>query len=77
MAILRQKERVKGLTPTSDKKKYLFREINGNLATKKIIPITETMVNRTYHKFNTNVILSKICNQIPLSDFGAESGRYI
>ena len=67
-AILRQKERVKDLPPTSDKKKYLFREIvtydeQGN-------PITETVNGIKF----TNTILPKICNQIPLSDFGAESG---
>lgn len=67
-AILRQKERVKGLPPTSDKKKYLFREViaydvHGN-------PITETF---SYNKFGTSILL-KICNSIPLSDIGAESG---
>ncbi|EOO11743.1 tyrosine-type recombinase/integrase [Bacillus cereus] len=67
-AILRQKERVKDLPPTSDKQKYLFREIvaydnNSN-------PITE-VVSYNYMYYN---ILPKLCNQIPLSDFGAESG---
>lgn len=67
-AILRQKERVKDLPPTSDNRKYLFREIikydeQGN-------PLTETV---KLNMFN-NKILLKICNKIPLSDFGAESG---
>ncbi|MGG3450373.1 tyrosine-type recombinase/integrase [Domibacillus aminovorans] len=67
-AILRQKSRVKDLPSTSDKRKYLFREIvaydaQGN-------PITETI---NYNTFNTK-LLTKICNQIPLANIGAESG---
>ncbi|MED1285833.1 site-specific integrase [Bacillus mycoides] len=67
-AILRQKERVKGLPLTSDRKKYLFREIVAY--DEQDNPITETV---NYSKF-TDRTLTKICKQIPLSDIGAESG---
>lgn len=65
-AILRQKKRVKDLPPTSDKQKYLFREV---------IAFDETSITETvsYNNFYQNV-LPKICNQIPLLDIGAESG---
>ncbi|WP_236693050.1 tyrosine-type recombinase/integrase [Aneurinibacillus tyrosinisolvens] len=68
-AVLRQKERVKDLPPTkSDGKLYLFREIVafGN----QNIRITET-ISGNFFRAN---ILPKVCNQIPLSNFGAESG---
>ena len=67
-AILRQKERVKDLPPTSDNQKYLFREIIAYNTKNK--PVTEAI----NHSFVYQNILPKICNQIPLSDFGAESG---
>ncbi|MDA1876326.1 site-specific integrase [Bacillus cereus group sp. BY112LC] len=59
---------MKDLPPTSDKKKYLFREIitydvQGN-------PITEVF---KYTVVNTG-ILNKVCNKTPLSNIGAESG---
>ncbi|MGR6004673.1 tyrosine-type recombinase/integrase [Bacillus cereus] len=67
-AILRQKERVKDLPPTSDKQKYLFREVITFVQEKTLI--TESVSYATiYHH-----VLSKICNQIPLSDIGAQSG---
>ena len=66
-AILRQKERVKDLPPTSDKQKYLFRDYY--FRSRKTL-ITESVSYATiYHH-----VLSKICNQIPLSDIGAQSG---
>lgn len=67
-AILRQKERVKELPPTSDNQKYLFREIIAYDTKNK--PLTEVIS----YNFVYQNILPKICNQIPLSDFGAESG---
>ncbi|MFP3724352.1 tyrosine-type recombinase/integrase [Priestia filamentosa] len=67
-AILRQKERVKDLPPTSDEKKYLFRERVDYGEENE--PITEAV---SYNYIYKN-ILPKICNQIPLSDIGAESG---
>ncbi|MEB9431017.1 tyrosine-type recombinase/integrase [Bacillus thuringiensis] len=67
-AILRQKERVKELPTTSDNKKYLFREIIAYDTKNK--PVTEVI---SYNYVYQN-ILPKICNQIPLSNFGAESG---
>lgn len=67
-AILRQKERVKDLPPTSDKQKYLFREVI-TFAQEKT-PITKSISYATIYQY----VLSKICNQIPLSDIGAESG---
>ncbi|RXJ11139.1 hypothetical protein ETJ91_29470 [Bacillus albus] len=67
-AILRQKERVKDLPPTSDKRKYLFREIIAYDAKNK--PVTEVV---SYNQMYQNV-LPKICIQIPLSDFGTKSG---
>ncbi|MGM0878096.1 MAG: tyrosine-type recombinase/integrase [Bacillota bacterium] len=65
-AILRQKERVKDLLPVKDGEeeyKYLFREIykydeNDN-------PIVEVL---RYDKFNKNIVLPKVCNQIPLKN---------
>lgn len=67
-AILRQKERVKDLPPTSDKRKYLFREIIAYDA--KNNPVTEVVsYNQMYQ-----TVLPKICIQIPLSDFGTKSG---
>lgn len=65
--IIRQKERVKDLPPTSDKQKYLFREIISY--DKEDNPITE-VVNYKYMYQN---ILPKLSNQIPLLDFGSES----
>ncbi|MDA2518596.1 site-specific integrase [Bacillus cereus] len=68
-AILRQKRRIDNLPPTkSDKQKYLFRKIVDYDKDNK--PITET-INK--YKFRTELI--KICNQIPLVNFGAESGE--
>ncbi|PEZ01528.1 hypothetical protein CN326_21145 [Bacillus sp. AFS018417] len=67
-AILRQKERVKDLPPTSDRQKYLFREIV--TYDEQDTPITEAV---KYNTFTTRT-LTKICKQIPLSDIGAESG---
>lgn len=67
-AILRQKDRVKDLPPTSDKRKYLFREIKGY--DKKNNLITEAI---SYKKI-VEKVLPKVCNQIPLSNIGAESG---
>ncbi|MCU5653173.1 site-specific integrase [Bacillus mycoides] len=66
-AILRQKDRVKDLPSTKlDKQKYLFREIVDFDENKD--PIAETI---NHGKFNR--ILTKICTQIPLVNFGAES----
>lgn len=68
-AILRQKERVKHLPPTkSDEQKYLFRNIDGYDKDNK--PITETVKYKTF----IEKILSKVSVQIPLANFGAESG---
>ncbi|MBT2725103.1 site-specific integrase [Bacillus sp. ISL-46] len=68
-AILRQKNRVKDLPPTkSDKQKYLFREIVAYDA--KNNPVTEAV---SYNSVYSNT-LPKVCNQIPLSNIGAESG---
>ncbi|WP_342048051.1 tyrosine-type recombinase/integrase [Bacillus sp. OTU530] len=68
-AVLRQKKRVKDLpSVASDKRMYLFREIVAY--DKQDKPITEAV---NYNIFATSV-LGKICNQIPLSDIGAESG---
>lgn len=66
-AILRQQIRVKDLPFTkSDTQKYLFREIVDFDKNEKII--VETINNG---KFGRQLI--KICNQIPLVNFGAES----
>ena len=74
MAILRQMERVKELAPAPDGYKYLFREIkmdNRGSGEGKIVldnkgrPIVESV---NYHRFNTNVVLPNVCNQIPLKN---------
>ena len=57
-AILRQKERVKDLSPVQDGFYYLFRELKSESKVESI----------SYHKFNTNVILPKISKQIPLQN---------
>lgn len=57
-AILRQKERVKDLSPAQDDFYYLFRELKSESKVESI----------SYHKFNTNVILPKISKQIPLQN---------
>ena len=68
-AIIRQKKRVKNLPPTSDKQKYLFREVVAFYEDET--PITETING---DKVNVN-ILSKVCTEIPLSDTMAGSGN--
>lgn len=57
-ALLRQKVRVKDLSPAPDGYYYLFRE-------SKDISKVESI---SYHKFNTNVVLPKISRQIPLKN---------
>ena len=64
-AILRQIERVKELPPTSDKYKYLFREIKRDKKGSDNNPVVDTI---TYLHFNKDVILPKICNEIPLKN---------
>ncbi|QIB28086.1 site-specific integrase [Caloranaerobacter azorensis] len=73
-AILRQIDRVKNLPPAPDGYKYLFREIkmdNRGLGEGKVIldrennPIVDSI---SYSTFNTNIVLPKICNEIPLKN---------
>lgn len=58
-AVLRQKERVKGLPPTSDGYYYLFREVTAQSDS------VSTLISLT--KLNT--ILKKIAEEIPLIDY--------
>ncbi|MFR5115078.1 tyrosine-type recombinase/integrase [Turicibacter sanguinis] len=62
-AILRQKKRVKDLSPTPDGYYYLFRELINDSKVESI----------SYHKFNTNVVLPKISKQIPLKNLDGSS----
>lgn len=64
-AILRQRERVKDLPPVKDGEeeyKYLFREIKYDENDNPIVEVLK------YDKFNKNIVLRKVCNEIPLKN---------
>ena len=72
-AILRQKERVKELSPTPDGFYYLFREPKLDSRGRRPKFILDSEGNNiieaiSYDTFNTNIILPKISEQIPLKN---------
>lgn len=72
-AVLRQMERVKELPPSPDGYKYLFREIKmdnrGTGNGKVVLDNNRTpIVDSVYYNSYINVVLSNICNQIPLKN---------